>query len=306
MKTRLQPLKNRKKQETCLKVQQESSQLRSWEDFKCKFKIRKWVQLEAHNHSKIDTKGEGNSKRATLICTLVFKPQNQAGWVSLWLFLAQYIPGGMMLILNWYQVDGYQTDRVCNTSVDTSAYTRGWPIYQTNTGLYLPDTRQKWVWNPIPGPGMKVLKRIQYQELYNTQYQNQRAWWVQKLDTRWLWPGVSNPNNGNGPNEAPESSANFFFFGTEQATAWRASTLAACAKFKCKTVDKPLVLTSDPKKERKSKRAFERFLTVSSNPKWRINSFHILGVCCRAWCQSFFFFLTKAMCTTREIWLLSI
>jgi hypothetical protein len=91
--------------------------------FKCKFKIRKWVKLEAHNHSKIDTKGEGNSKRATLICTLVFKPQNQAGWVSLWLFSVQYIPGGM-LILNWYQVDGYQTDRVCNTSVDTSAYTR--------------------------------------------------------------------------------------------------------------------------------------------------------------------------------------
>ncbi len=103
------------------------------EKSKCKFKIRNWVQLEAHNHSKIDTRGEGNSKHTTLICTLVFKPQNQAG-------------------------------RVCNTSVDTSAYTRAWPIYQTNTGLYLPDIRQKWVWNPIPGHGMKVLKRIQYQE----------------------------------------------------------------------------------------------------------------------------------------------
>jgi hypothetical protein len=42
--------------------------------FKCKFKIRKWVGLEAHNHSKIDTRGEGNSKHATLICTLVFEP----------------------------------------------------------------------------------------------------------------------------------------------------------------------------------------------------------------------------------------
>ncbi len=34
------------------------------EKIKYKFEIPKWVQLEAHNHSKIDSRGEGNPKRA--------------------------------------------------------------------------------------------------------------------------------------------------------------------------------------------------------------------------------------------------
>lgn len=213
----------------------------------------------------------------------------------------ELVPGGS--IPNWSGLQ-YQCWYQCIYQGMTNIPDQHWFIptwYKAKMSLE-PNTR---TWyesskkDPIPRAGW-------YEDFYNTQYQNQRAWWVQKLDTRWLWPGVSNPNNGNGPNEAPESSANFFFLVQSRRQPERASTLAACAKFKCKTVDKPLVLTSDPKKERKSKRAFERFLTVSSNPKWRINSFHILGVCCRAWCQSFFFFLTKAMCTTREIWLLSI
>jgi hypothetical protein len=46
------------------------------------------------------------------------------------------------------------------------------------------------------------------------------------------------------------------FFWYRAGDSLKSSTLAACAKFKCKTVDKPLVLTSDPKKERKSKKSF--------------------------------------------------
>ncbi len=146
--------------------------------------------------------------------------------------------------------------------------------------------------DPIPREGW-------YEDFYNTQYQNQggefKSWIPDGCD---LVPPTL--TMGNGPNEAPESSANLFFW-YRAGDSLKSSTLAACAKFKCKTVDKPWVLTSDPKKERKSKRAFERFLTVSSQPKVKDKLNHILGVCCRAWSHSFFFFLTKAMCITREI-----
>jgi hypothetical protein len=74
MKTRLQPLKNRKKQEDMLEGSVREQPTSLVERLKCKFKIRRLVQLEGHNHSKIDTRGEGNPKRATLVYTLIFEP----------------------------------------------------------------------------------------------------------------------------------------------------------------------------------------------------------------------------------------
>jgi hypothetical protein len=112
--------------------------------------------------------------------------------------------------------------------------------------------------DPIPRAGW-------YEDFYNTQYQNQggefKSWIPDGCD---LVP----PNLTMAMvqmkllNLLPN-----FFLGYRAGDSLKSSTLATCAKFNCKTVDKPLVLTSDPKKERKSKRAFETFLTVSRNPK---------------------------------------
>jgi hypothetical protein len=103
--------------------------------------------------------------------------------------------------------------------------------------------------DPIPRAGW-------YEDFYNTQYQNRggefKSWIPDGCD---LVPPTL--TMGNGPNEAPESSANFFFWvQSRRQPEEELSTLAACAKFKCRTVDRPLVLTSDPKKEKKKQKSF--------------------------------------------------
>ncbi len=39
------------------------------EKLECKFKIRKWVQIKTHKHSKIDTRIDGNLICTTQVCT---------------------------------------------------------------------------------------------------------------------------------------------------------------------------------------------------------------------------------------------
>lgn len=45
------------------------------------------------------------------------------GWSGLWSSFDEIYIGGM-LVLKWYEVDQYQTEWVCDTSVHVSAYTR--------------------------------------------------------------------------------------------------------------------------------------------------------------------------------------
>jgi len=82
---------------------------------KCKFKDEVQIQIKkigiiTHNHSKIDT-------RETTTLNVQYR-------YALSLAVFDEICIGGILLLKWYEVDQYQTERVCDTSVDASAYTR--------------------------------------------------------------------------------------------------------------------------------------------------------------------------------------
>jgi len=92
MKTGLQPLKNIKETRDMIDCRF-SERAANINHKKIKVQIQnKKTGIITHNHSKVDTRGNNNPKCAILICTLVFKPLNQAGRVSGHL-LMKYILG---------------------------------------------------------------------------------------------------------------------------------------------------------------------------------------------------------------------
>ncbi len=151
---------------------------------------------------------------------------------------------------------------------------------EPNTRTWYESSRK----DPIPRAGW-------YEDFYNTQYQNQggefKSWIPDGCD---LVPPTLTMAMVQMKllNLLP-----MFFFWYRAGNSLKSSLpWQPVQSSKCKTVGKPLVLTSDHKKERKSKRAFERFLTVNSNPKWRINSFTFLGSAAELWCHSFILLLS--------------